>query len=65
MFQRRENYVLKVASIKGKNMLHILFPLKVAPMRIDNNFKDIKLRNCQYKTTPICQPLKNHQIMMP
>ena len=41
MFQRRGNHLLKGNTIKGKNMLpigSILFPLKVAPMRIDNNF---------------------------
>ena len=52
MFQHRGNHVLKVATIKGKNMLpigSIFFPLKVAPMehilsfkvapmRIDDNF---------------------------
>ena len=42
MFQRRGNHHLKGATIKGKNMLPIgsrFFPLKVAPMRIDTNFK--------------------------
>ena len=42
MFQCRGNHVLKGATIKVKNMLptgSIFFPLKVAPMRIDDNFK--------------------------
>ena len=41
MFQSRESQVLKGATIKGKNMLpigSIFFPLKVAPLRIENNF---------------------------
>ena len=41
MFQRRENHALKGATINGKNMLpirSIFFPLKVTPIRIDNNF---------------------------
>ena len=36
-------YILKEATIKVKNMLPIgslFFSLKVAPMRIDNNFKE-------------------------
>ena len=42
MFQPRRKHILKGASIKGKNMLpmgSIFFPLIVAPMRMDNNFK--------------------------
>ena len=43
-------------------MLHIgsiFFPLKVAPMRIDNKFiKDIKLGNGYNKTKPICESFK-------
>ena len=42
MFQHRGNHFLKVATIKGKNMRpvgSIFFPLKVAPMRKENNFK--------------------------
>ena len=41
MFQRRENHVLKGATVKGKNMLpigSILYPLKVAPMRVEAIF---------------------------
>ena len=41
-FQLRGNHVLKGATIKGKHMLpmgSIFFPLKAAPMRIDNTFK--------------------------
>ena len=41
MFQRRGKHVLKGASIQEKNMLSlgsIFFPLKVAKMRIENNF---------------------------
>ena len=48
----------KGAIIKGKNMLpigSIFFPLKVAPMRKENNFEGIKMINCQEYTTPICQ----------
>ena len=44
------NDVLKGAIIKGKNTLPtgcILFPLKVAPMRIENNFKGHKIENHQ------------------
>ena len=36
------NHILKGATIKGKNMLpigSIFFPLKIAPMRIDDNIK--------------------------
>ena len=53
LFSRSENHVLKGATIKrkyvshgttikGKNMLpigSIFFPLRVAPMRIENNLK--------------------------
>ena len=42
MFQHRGNHVLKGATIKAKNMLpigSIFFPLRVAPTRIENNFK--------------------------
>ena len=42
MFQRKGKHILKGATIKGKNMFpigSIFFPLKVAPMRIENNFK--------------------------
>ena len=45
-FQGRGNHVLKGATIKGKNMLpigSISFPLRVAPMRIENNFKGHKI----------------------
>ena len=38
--------MLKGATIKGKNMLHIgsiFFPLKVVPMRIENSFKEHKI----------------------
>ena len=48
MFQPRENHVLKVATIQGKNMLpigSIFFPLKVAPMRMDNNFAKLPKLN--------------------
>ena len=41
MFQHRGNHVLKGANIIGKNMLLIgskFFPLKVAPVRIENSF---------------------------
>ena len=43
MFQRRGNHILKGATFKGKNMLpigSIFFPLRVDPMRIENNFKE-------------------------
>ena len=43
MFQRLANNVLKGATIKEKNMLpigSIFFTLRVAPMRIENNFKE-------------------------
>ena len=43
MFQHRENHILKESTIKGKNILpigSISFPLKVDPIRIDNNFKE-------------------------
>ena len=39
MCQSNGNHVLKGATIKGKNLLpmgSIFFPLKVAPMRIEN-----------------------------
>ena len=42
IFQHRRNYLLKVTTIKGKNMLpieSIFFPLKVVPVRLGNNFK--------------------------
>ena len=55
MFQGRGNNILKGATIKGKNMLpigSIFLPLKVVHMRIVNDLKGIKLRNCQIK---ICQ----------
>ena len=42
MFQGGGNHILKGATIKGNNMLPIgskFFPLKVAHIRIDNNFK--------------------------
>ena len=43
MCQHRGNHILKGAAIiKGKVMLpigSIFFPLKVAPMRIENNLK--------------------------
>ena len=42
MFQRRENNVLKWATIKGSYMLpigSIFFCLKVAPVKIGNNYK--------------------------
>ena len=41
-FNVEETISQKGATIKGKNMLRIgsiFFPLKVAPMRIENNFK--------------------------
>ena len=41
MCQCTENHVLKGATIKGKNMLplgSIFFPLRVAPIKIENNF---------------------------
>ena len=41
MFQQRGKYVLKGATIKGKDMLSIgsiFLPLKVVPIRIENNF---------------------------
>ena len=41
MFQRRGDHVLKGAYIKGKNMFpigSIFFPLKIAHMKIENNF---------------------------
>ena len=46
MFQPMGNQVIKVATIKCKNMLPvgIFFPLKVAPMRIDNNI-DLRALN--------------------
>ena len=50
MFQYRGNHVLKGATIKGKNMLPIgslFFHLKVDPMRKENRFKGITLRNRQ------------------
>ena len=40
--QHRGNYVLKGATLKGKNMLlmgSIFFPLIVAPIRVENKFK--------------------------
>ena len=43
-FPRRENHVLKEATIKGNNMLpigSIFFPFRVASMIIENNFKGI------------------------
>ena len=51
MFQRRGNVILKGTTIKGKNMLpgSIFFPLKVALMRIENNFKGhINIKISQY-----------------
>ena len=45
MIQCGEKHVLKGVTIKGKNMLcmlsigSIFFSLRVAPMRIENNFK--------------------------
>ena len=42
MFQGRKVHVLKGDTNKAKNMApigSILFPLKVAPMRIENDFK--------------------------
>ena len=42
MFKHRGNYILKGATIKGNNKIpigSIFLLLKVAPMRIDNNFK--------------------------
>ena len=52
----------KRGTIKVKNILlpigRTFFPLKVAPMRIDNNFKGKKLRNRQNLTMSICQSFK-------
>ena len=48
MFQQRGNHTLKGPTVKGKNMLHIgriFFPLKVAPMRIENIFKGHQVEN--------------------
>ena len=42
MLQGSGNHILKSATIKGRNMLligSIFFPLRVAPMRIESNFK--------------------------
>ena len=42
MLKSQGNHILKGATIKGKNMLPIggiFFPLRVAPMRIENNLK--------------------------
>ena len=47
MFQSQGKHVLKVATIREKNMLpigSIFFPLIVAPMRVENNLKGIKLK---------------------
>ena len=53
MFQRRGNHVLLGATIKGKNMLPIFCPLKVAPVsmiRIDNNiYKALNLETTKIK----------------
>ena len=46
MLHHRRTDALKWATIKGKNMLpigSIFFSLKVAPMRINNNFKEYKI----------------------
>ena len=57
MFQHGGSHTLKDTTIKGKNMLpigSIFFPLKVVPVRIDNNFKghliekNAKIKLCQY-----------------
>ena len=43
MLQCKGNQVLKGATIKGKNMLSmgsIFFQIRVAPMRIENNFSN-------------------------
>ena len=58
MLQGRENQFLKGATIKGKNMLpmgRIFFPLKVASMRKENNFKGNKNEKWPKITKPICQ----------
>ena len=57
IFQRQGNHVFKGATIEGKNMLpigSIFFPLRVAPVRIENNFKGPsieklpKIKLCRY-----------------
>ena len=60
MFYRRVHLVLKGSTIKGKNILpkgSILFPLRVAPWRIDKySFKCIKLEKnpkLDYANTPV------------
>ena len=60
MFQRRINNVLKAATIKRKDILpigSIFFLLKVAPMRIESNFKMYqieKLPKLIYANMPLC-----------
>ena len=41
MFQRIGNHILIRATIIGKPMGSIFFPLKLAPIRTDNNFKGV------------------------
>ena len=43
LFTRQENHVLKGATIKEK----IFFPLRVAPMGIENYFKRHQIEKCQ------------------
>ena len=41
MFQRGGKHVLKGATIKGNNMILLLFPLNVAPISIENKSKGV------------------------
>ena len=61
IFQYQGNHFFKSATIKGNNMLpigSIFFPLIVAPMRIENNFKGPSKEKPPKLNKPICQSFK-------
>ena len=65
LFQCRGNHVSKGATIKEKNLGRVFFSLKVAPMRIQSNFKGHwieKLPKLNYANMSV---FKNGLILMP
>ena len=62
MFQHGGSHNLKDTTIKGKNMLligSIFFPLKVVPVRIDNNFEGHLIGKTAKKNFGKCSKITN------
>ena len=68
MFKRRKKHVLKVAAFKRKNMLpkgSIFFPLKVAPLTKENNYKGYYIEKPPKLNYANRSVFENRQILMP